>query len=401
MNKQFHIVIVGAGVAGLTMAALLAQSQGCEQLSLTLIDANERPVRSSNDDIGLRVSAVATGSAELLGRLGAWPESLAARACSYDGMRVWDQSSTADSGDALRFDAAEFAVPQLGFIVENTLLVDALLDVVSKQGVECFFGAPIAALQATDKGQQLVLDDGRQIDADLVIGADGARSFVRDCAGIETSDWEYGQAAFVTHLLPEEAHRGIAWQRFLKTGPLGMLPLIDGRISVVWSTTEEQAQWAQNASDRELGDALTEASDFVLGQLTVAGPRGIFPLRARHANDYVKTGIALIGDAAHAVHPLAGQGANLGLQDAAALAEVIATALQAGEHPGDRPVLRRYERSRRGANASMLHIMTGLNRLFTTDSAVLKELRTTGMRLFNRSGPIRDYVVGVALGSRR
>ena len=180
-----------------------------------------------------------------------------------------------------------------------------------------------------------------------------------------------------------------------------MLPLADGRISVVWSTTEEQAQWAMSATENDLGQALTDASDHVLGALTVAGPRGVFPLRARHAKDYVKAGIALIGDAAHAVHPLAGQGANLGLQDAATLADVIVKALQNGEHPGDRPVLRRYERSRKGANASMLHFMTGLNRLFATDSALLKELRTTGMRLFNQSGPIREHVVSVALGAKR
>ena len=224
---------------------------------------------------------------------------------------------------------------------------------------------------------------------------------MRESAGIQTSDWEYEQAAFVTHLRPQKAHCNVAWQRFLRTGPLGMLPLADGRISVVWSTTEVQANWAMTASDDELGWALSEASDHVLGELTVAGPRGVFPLRAKHAQNYVKAGLALIGDAAHAVHPLAGQGANLGLQDADCLADVIVTALQNGEHPGDRPVLRRYERARKGANASMLHFMTGLNRLFATDSALLKELRTTGMRLFNRSGPIREHVVSVALGTNR
>jgi 2-octaprenylphenol hydroxylase len=316
-------------------------------------------------------------------------------------MRVWDESSTADSGDALRFDAAEFATAQLGFIVENQMLQAALLGALQAESVELLFGAPVAGLQAIDGRQRLALEDGRKFDADLVIGADGARSRVRDCAEIETSDWQYHQKAFVTHLQPERPHDNTAWQRFLRSGPLGMLPLPDGRISVVWSTDEEQAQWAMQAGEAELGQALSEASDYVLGSLTVAGPRGAFDLRARHAQDYVKAGMALIGDAAHAIHPLAGQGANLGLQDASCLADVVIAAVQAGEYPGDRPVLRRYERARKGANASMMHFMTGLNRLFATDSALLKELLTTGMRLFNHSGPSREHVVSVALGTRR
>jgi 2-octaprenylphenol hydroxylase len=180
-----------------------------------------------------------------------------------------------------------------------------------------------------------------------------------------------------------------------------MLPLPDGRVSVVWSTTDAQAQEAYAASDTDLGRLLTFASDYVLGTLTTEGPRGNFALHARHAEHYVLPGIALIGDAAHAVHPLAGQGANLGLQDAEALAGVIDAALAANEHPGDRPVLRRYERERKGANANMLRFVTMLNRLFASDVAALRVLRKTGMRLFNNSGPLRDYVVGVALGTGR
>ncbi len=401
MRTQAHIVVVGAGIAGLTVATILAQSESRDAIRLTLLDGGERPQLTADGAYGLRVSAIATGSVDLLDRIGAWSAVDRTRVAPFEKMRVWDASSTADSGDALCFDAAEFAAAQLGFIVENERLQCALLDVLRNEAVELLFKAPLAEIQYSGGKQRLLLADGRRLDADLVIGADGARSSVRDCAGIETANWPYQQQAFVTHLQPEVPHNNTAWQRFLHTGPLGMLPLPDGRISVVWSTSLAQAQAALAASDAELGDMLSDASDYALGTLTAAGPRGTFDLEARHAQDYVKAGIALIGDAAHAIHPLAGQGGNLGLQDAACLADVIVAAMAAGEYPGDRPVLRRYERARKGANASMLHFMTGLNRLFATDSALLKELLTTGMRLFNRSGPIREHVVSVALGTRR
>jgi len=381
MNKQFDVLIVGAGVTGLTAAALLAQGQHSDRLQITVVDAASRPVHAADDDVALRVSAIASGSAGLLDSVGAWSHVQETRASAYEHMRVWDESSSADSATALRFDAAEFAVPQLGFIVENVLIQHALLEVLDKLDVRLKFDTTVDAL-----------------DADLVIGADGARSFVRDRVGIKTRDFPYGQTAYVTHLRPEKSHQKTAWQRFMQDGPLGILPLSDGRISVVWSTHDALAERVKSASDEELGEILSEASDYVLGELQVAGPRGAFPLCARHAEQYVMPGIALIGDAAHAVHPLAGQGANLGLQDAAMLANVIDQALGNGEYPGDRPVLRRYERARKGENATMLHLMTGLNRLFTTDSAVVQELRATGMRLFNFSGPIRDHAVKVALG---
>jgi len=399
VKKNFDIVIVGGGIAGLTVAALLAQSPVAARLNITLVDAGARPRFATKDDVSLRVSAVATGSAELLAAAGAWQHVLDARCSAYQHMRVWDENDYEDSASALRFDAAEFAVPQLGFIVENVLLQHSLLQVLDESDVSLSFDTPIRSLMRDGRQFCLALDE-QQLMADLVIAADGARSFIRKCAGIETEDWPYEQHAFVTHLMPELPHRDTAWQRFLRSGPLGMLPLADGRVSVVWSTTPETAAAACAADDSVLGDMLTDASDEVLGELTVAGPRGSFPLCARHAKHYVQPGIALIGDAAHAVHPLAGQGANLGLQDAACLAEIVADAVSRGLHPGDRPVLRRYERERKGANATMLHLMTGLNQLFRTDSWVLGEVRSTGMRLFNRSGPVRERAVRVALGVR-
>ena len=401
MNKNVDIVVVGAGVTGLTLAALLAQSENAESLRIRIVDAAQRPEWDEKSDVALRVSAVSCGSADILDDIGAWPAIETSRLCPYDHMRVWDAADEPTGPATLSFDADEFAVPHLGYIVENVLVQHALLCLLDNSNVDVLFDAPIERIGIDKNRRQLELQSGRTLDADLIIGADGARSVVRESAGISVRRWPYAQKAFVTHLQPERAHEQTAWQRFLRDGPLGMLPLADGRISVVWSTTPDEADKASQYSDSELGAMLTEASDNVLGRLEVSGPRGAFSLAAQHAENYVARGMALIGDAAHTVHPLAGQGANLGLQDARELAAVIDAALSAGEHPADRPVLRRYERARKGANATMMHFMTGLNQLFASDSSLLGELRRTGMQLFNRGGPVRKHVVGVALGANR
>lgn len=382
MTSRCKIVVVGGGITGLAVAARLAQGRHAAALEIQLVDAASRAAFHCDDDIALRVSAIANGSVEFLQSLGAWRAVAGARVSPYEQMCVWDESDAPDSATALHFDAAEFAVPQLGFIVENVLLQDALLGVLDDSDVQLTFDTALDELPP----------------ADLLIGADGARSFVRERSGIKTHQWPYEQTAVVTHLATEIAHEGRALQRFLRHGPLGMLPLSDGRISVVWSTLPELAKQAMQASDLELGRMLTEASDGVLGRLEVAGPKGAFPLCAQHAEEYIRPGVALIGDAAHAIHPLAGQGANLGLQDAAELSRVIEVALDDGLHPGDRPVLRRYERARKGVNLTMLHFLTGLNRLFATDSALVGEIRSVGLRLFNRSGPLKERAVKLALG---
>ena len=401
MNRAIDIVVVGAGTAGLGLAALLARSAEAARMRILVIDAGAAPHFDAREDVAPRVLAIAPGSAAMLDDVGAWQAILDARFCAYDHMRVWDENDAPDGPGTLRFDAEEFAVPHLGYIVENVLVQYALCEVVRGLDVDVRFGESIASLEETERGYRLALASGDRIDAELVVGADGGRSFVREALGISVERHPYGQSAFVTHLQPEVPHAATARQRFLRDGPLGMLPLADGRISIIWSTSRDNVDGAMACSDAELGRLLTSISDGVLGELRVAGPRGTFPLAAQHARNYVRRGAALIGDAAHTVHPLAGQGANLGLQDATTLAAVVTAALAAGENPADRPVLRRYERARRGPNATMMHFMTGLNRLFASDSAVLGEMRRMGMQLFNLAGPVRERVVGVALGAGR
>ncbi len=398
MKPVFDVVIAGAGVVGLTAAVLLARGGHAGRFAIRVLDPGERPHFDGAQDVDLRVSAVSAGSARLLSAVGAWERVLRARAGPFREMRVWDANSRADAPEALHFDAAEFALPALGHIVENTLLRDVLLAVLQDTDVAVEFGTGIRSLQPTRAGVELECDDGRQLAADLVVGADGISSRVRRHARIPVRAWHYPQTAFVTHLAPEHRHRETAWQRFLPEGPLALLPLADGRVSIVWSTTPDRAEEAAAATEAQLSTLLTLASDQALGVLEAAGPRASFPLKAQHAVQYVVPGIALAGDAAHNIHPLAGQGANLGIADAAVLAETLGAAVAAGEHPGDLPVLRRYERARKGANQSMLYFVDVLNRLFLSRAPAIGALRGTGMRLFNHSGPLRKSAARVALG---
>jgi len=400
MNREFDILIAGGGMVGLTIALSLLQGDANDQLRITVVDAGKKPSFSPGQEVSLRVSAIASGTASLLARLGAWDSIAEMRVCPYRDMKVWDAMGSVEGPETLRFDAADFAVPQLGFIVENVLIQDALLSLFDAANVSINFETPIRSVQKCGDRYVVEYGSGETMSPELLIGADGAASFVRNSAGITVRSWQFPQTAFVTHLQPELNHRNTAWQRFLANGPVALLPLHDGRVSTVWTTTPEHAEVLSNATDDQMAALLTDATDGVLGNLSASGPRGSFPLKSQHADRYVLDGLALVGDAAHAVHPLAGQGANLGLADARVLAAVIAEALAAGEHPGDLPILRRYERARKVANKSMLHFINGLNRLFSNESTPLARLRGAGMALFNRSGPIKEYAVQVALGIR-
>ena len=397
MKKDFDILIVGAGMVGLATAALLSR---LDALRVTVVDAGPMPSFDLADDVSLRVSSVAPGSIAMLDEIGAWDEILAARACPFRDMKVWDAFGSADGPETLIFDSAEFAVPHLGFIVENNLIQSAMLKCLAQTKTAVRFEAPIQAINRAGRRLTVTFDSGESLTPDLLIGADGARSMVRSSAGIAVRSWPHAQKALVTVLSPEHGHRNTAWQRFLKNGPIGLLPLADGRVSIVWSTTPDEADEAMTMPDDALGELLTEVTDGVLGRLEIAGPRGAFSLRSQHATRYAQEGLVLVGDAAHAIHPLAGQGVNLGFADAMELSAVLERAVMADENPGDKPTLRRYERARKGANQTMLRFMDILNRLFSNSSRPLARLRGTGMYLFNRSGPIRERVVQTALGIR-
>lgn len=396
MNRGFDIMIVGGGMVGLSTAALLCRN---DRFTVTLVDAGPRPVFNP-DDVSLRVSSIAPGSIEMLKQAGAWEEIVNTRACPFRDMKVWDATGSVDGPETLSFAAAEFGIPELGFIVENVLVQHALLNQLDRTAVNVCYDTPIQSLTRESHRFVVGLESGATIRPDLLIGADGARSFIRGNAGIAVKTWQHAQKAFVTMLQPELSHGHTAWQRFLPDGPIGMLPLADGRISIVWSTTPARAEAALAMSDEDLTRCLDDVTDRALGSLSPAGPRGAFPLKSQHAVNYVQEGLVLVGDAAHAIHPLAGQGVNLGMTDARELAEVLSAAVNNDENPGDLPTLRKYERARKGENQTMLRAMDVLNRLFSNQSRPLARLRGAGMFLFNKSGPIREHVVQTALGIR-
>jgi 2-octaprenylphenol hydroxylase len=394
-KTDFDVIIVGGGMVGTCLAALLAREDALAGWRIALVDpAGAR--RPDDASLDLRVSALSRASERILGAAQAW-DAIAPHASPYSEMVVWDAASTPNRPDAVRFTAAETAEPNLGHIVENLRVQWALHESPLLRGVtEVRSG--LSGLEIDDSAARLTLADGRRLSCQLVIGADGSQSVARQLAGIGRSGWTYDQTAVVAHLRTEKPHRATAWQRFLPSGPLAFLPLRDGRVSLVWSTSPEDAASLQDASAEEFGERVTVASDRVLGRVTLASGRAAFPLALWHAREYVRPRLALVGDAAHTIHPLAGQGVNLGFLDCAGLVQVLAEASARNEDVHELRVLRRYERWRRSENAVVLATCDTLNRLFTEKSVAVAAVRRLGLTLVTRQPLLRRTLVERALG---
>lgn len=390
------ICIVGGGMVGCALAALLGRDQRYPG-TVVLLEAGDPP--ALKDDYDLRVVALATTSQRVLEAAGAWREIAATRISPYREMQVWDAASKPGFPGSVHFSAAEVGAAALGHIVENQLVRHALWQsLAGMERVSVRSNCRVDDLRLGDGTARLSLADGEVMDCTLVVAADGASSPIREMAEIETTGWSYRQKAVVTHVQSQLPHRETAWQRFLPSGPLAFLPLADGRSSVVWSNTVGGADRLLGLSDTEFLGELEAASDGTLGRMLACGQRAAFPLRLLHARNYCRQRLVLIGDAAHAIHPLAGQGVNLGFLDAAALHETLVKALQAGEDPGDRSVLRRYERWRKGDNLAMLAAMDGIKRLFSNDLPSLARIRGLGLSLVNALPPARKAFVRRAMG---
>jgi 2-octaprenylphenol hydroxylase len=397
MKRDFDVIVVGGGMVGAGFASLLGAYEPTQGMKVAMLEPRPVPYPAADEPIDLRVSALSRAAQRLLERTGAWPRVVARGAAAYQRMVVWDEKSAPDGPESICFDAARLAEPDLGHIVENRAVQAALTERATAHGVT-LLRSGVAELSQAGDSMAVVTTEGRKLTAALVVAADGGESVVRKLAGIDSHGWDYGQHAVVAHLQPERPHAHTAWQRFLSTGPLALLPLADGRVSLVWSTTPEQAAALTELDDASFCKEVTCASGEVLGRLEPATRRAAFPLRLLHALSYTGPRIALIGDAAHGVHPLAGQGVNLGFMDAAALAQSLGEGLAQGADPGDTAPLRRYERWRKAENIPAMALMDGLKRLFSNSDPALSWLRRTGLALADRSGPLKRGLIEHAMG---
>jgi len=384
------VAVVGGGMVGAAAALALAKAG----FSVALVDAREPAPWSAVDDVDLRVVGLAPSSVRLLDQLGVWAAIRGARASAYDRMVVWD----AENGATLRFDAADEGRDVLGYIVENSLVQSSLWRALEEAGVRRVVPGDVVGYAMREDRAQLDLASGEVVSASLVVAADGADSALRAMVGIATHGRDYAQRGIVAHVETAMPHERTAWQRFLPTGPLAFLPLADGRSSIVWTLPEAEADRVLALDDQAFRDALGVASDYRLGPVVAVTRRASFPLRLKLADRYEVGRLVLLGDAAHAVHPLAGQGVNLGLRDVAELRDTLVEARAAGRDIAATHVLRRYARRRRSADGLDAWSFDALGRMYAWKSAPLVAARGLGVRLLDAAVPLKRRLARHAAG---
>jgi 2-polyprenylphenol 6-hydroxylase len=393
---MYDVLIVGGGPAGACLGALLARGANGRALRVALLEprAPAAPQRSSQPDA--RVVAISRASERILASAGAWPAIAGARLSPYERMRIWHESVAPDAAAVLTFDAADVGEPNLGYILENRLLQAALLEAFSAAGGRLETAA-LSALEVSDSGVSVGTSTGT-LAARLVVGADGAHSALRAAAGLSADTHSYGQTAIVATVATARPHAATAWQRFTARGTLAFLPLFNGESSIVWSADDALAEELAALDDVAFAAALDRASDLALGATRLVGARQSFPLVRLTAARYVAPRVALIGDAAHVVHPLAGQGVNLGLLDAAALAQALGAAAARREDVGALAVLREYERWRKSEVAAMATAIDVFDRLLAHGAGPLGRLARYGLTQVGRSEELRRFFIRRALG---
>lgn len=389
--QNVDVVIVGGGMVGLGLAAALKGSA----LKVAVVEG-QLPASELDEAPDNRVSALSLASQRILQQVGAWRGIEARRLQPYMQMEVWEQ----DSFGRIAFDAASLRQPELGHIVENRVIQLALLEaILDGDNIQLLSPARASSLQSGEAGSLLLLEDGSALSAKLVVAADGAHSWVRRQADIPLTSWDYGHHALVATVRCAEPHEAVARQIFTPEGPLAFLPLWQPDLcSIVWSVPAARAEALCQCDEEQFNRQLTTAFDGRLGLCKVAGGRSAIPLTARYARDFARERLVLVGDAAHTIHPLAGQGVNLGLLDAAALAEQILRNQAAGKDIGRLANLRGYERWRKSEAASMLAAMEGLKRLFAGANPLKKLVRGAGLCAFDLLTPLKQSVIRAAMG---
>lgn len=386
-------VIVGAGPVGAALALALAK----DGLSIAVVEAQQPEAWNVDAEVDARVVALAADSIALLSDLDVWSEISSLRASPYRRMTVWDALAPGE----LTFDAAERGEAALGAIVENRLIQHVLLQALQRladSAVQLRCPSRVVAVESNDDFVSVQFDDDETLRSKTLIAADGGGSGLRELVGIGTRGHAYAQRAVVAHVATTRPHEGTAWQRFLPGGPLAFLPLADGRCSVVWSLPDDEAQRILALDDAAFRDELGCALDMRLGPVTSTTPRAAFPLRLNLAERYVAGRCVLIGDAAHVVHPLAGQGMNLGFRDVICLRRELGSAIRRGVDPGSAHVLRRYERERRSENTVGAYGFDMIGKLYGRDSLALATLRGAALGLAGRFAPLRRRLADAAAG---
>ncbi|MUK60447.1 FAD-dependent 2-octaprenylphenol hydroxylase [Aliivibrio fischeri] len=391
MMQSVDIAIIGGGMVGLTVAAALENSG----LRIAVIES-QLPKEELASLPDIRVSAISRASENILNNVGAWQGVLSRRAAPYTSMRVWEQDSFAK----IEFEAEDIAQHNLGHIVENRVIQLSLLDKISKQeNVTLFAPERCSNIMFGESEAWINLESGKAITAKLVVGADGANSWLRNQLDIPLTHWDYGHSALVANIRTVDVHDATARQVFRPEGPLAFLPLGEPNLSsIVWSIDPLQAEDLVSMPEEDFNKRLTTAFDNQLGLCSVEGVRQAFPLKMRYAKDFVRERAVLVGDAAHTIHPLAGQGVNLGLADAAALAETILALQNENKDIGLKVNLRSFERWRKAEAAQMIASMQGFKELFSGSNPVKKFIRGVGMSLTNELSPVKDECLKRALG---
>lgn len=387
---DYDVIIVGAGLVGASLAVALRDGG----LKLALVEGRAPSPVAGGEDWDSRIYAINPANTRFLDQYGIWRNLDRERIAPVREMRVWGD----DPAARLDFSAYQAGVSELAFIAESRLLQDGLWRALQGQaGLDIHCPAACAALDIGDDAATLALTDGRELRASLVVGADGRDSWVRNQAGMAATPRDYGQLGVVANFRVEKPHRDTAFQWFREDGILAWLPLPGERISIVWSAFEPLARELLALSDGELCSRVREAGKNTLGELELITPPAAFPLRLLNLEQLARPRVALIGDAAHNVHPLAGQGVNLGFQDARRLAEVLL-----GREPrrdcGDHILLRRYERARKEDILVMQLLTDGLQKFFNNGDPALRAMRNTGLGLVNHFGGLKNRLMRHAIG---